>query len=133
MKKEGQTEMKQKLTLDSPIMVDGKEVSELTYDTSEITVEQFMLASNKSQQAGAMKVKETDYALHLYLGFMAVLAINHEIMLEQLENIKGMDVIKFADVGLLFTLRSAEGPSEENSLEEQSENSADTSTQAKVK
>ena len=128
--------MKQTLTLDNPIMVDGKETCELAYDTSLITVEQFILASNKSQQVTpnttmGMKLKETDYGLHLYLGFMAVLAANHEIMLEQLESIKGLDVVKFSNIGLLFTLGKSEGTSEESNSEEPSENTAELSIPVK--
>ena len=122
------------LVLDTPIKINGKEVTELTYDPLEITAEQFSIACAKSaaidkSRAMTVKVKENDYALHLYLGMMAVIAVNPEISVEDLERIKGFDVLDLTNIGTFFIYRRSAEPSEESNSEEQSETTADTSDQ----
>lgn len=122
------------LVLDTPIKINGKEVTELTYDPLEITAEQFSIACAKSaaidkSRAMTVKVKENDYALHLYLGMMAVIAVNPEISVEDLERIKGFDVLDLTNIGTFFIYRRSAEPSEESNSEEQSETTADTSAQ----
>lgn len=127
--------MKRTLKLDFPIRIDGKDVTELDYDFTKITVEHFMQASMKSAdmtkaQALNLKMKENDYALHMYLGCMAVIAENPKIAVEDLERVHGSDVIKLVNIGMLFTYGRLGGISEENSSDELSEIIAETSTQA---
>ncbi|MGI6156275.1 MAG: early nodulin 20 (N-20) [Enterococcus lemanii] len=115
------------LTLDNPIAINGKQVSELSYDPMEITAVQFSEACVRSSaidkaKAFNFKFKENDYALHLYLGMMAVIAVNPEIDISDLERLKGFDTLRLTDIGMLFTLRRSAGASVENSSEEQSEN-----------
>ena len=124
---------KNTLVLDNPIIINGKEVKELTYDPQEITAEHFSIACAKSASLEktktlTLKVKENDYALHLYLGMMSVIAINPDIDVSDLERIKGFDVLSLTNIGHFFTLRKRAVPSEENNSDEQSENTASTST-----
>lgn len=124
-----------KISLDAPIYINGVEVQELTYDAKEITSVQFSEACARSAavdkaKAFAFKIRENDYSLHMYLGFMAIIAVNPHIDINDLERIKGLDILKVANIGLLFTTGRLEAPSEENILEEPLENTADTSTQA---
>ena len=126
---------KNTLVLDNPITINGKEVKELTYDPQEITAEHFSIACAKSAalektKTLTLKVKENDYALHLYLGMMSVIAINPDIDVSDLERIKGFDVLSLTNIGHFFTLRRQAVPSEENSSDEQSENTASISTAA---
>lgn len=123
------------LVLDNPIRINNKEVKELTYDAQEITAEQFSIACAKSaaldkSRAVTLKAKENDYSLHLYLGMMAVIAVNPEISVEDLERIKGFDVLDLTNIGTFFIVRKSAEPSAASNSEEQSENTADTSTQA---
>lgn len=124
---------KNTLVLDNPIIINGKEVKELTYDPQEITAEHFSIACAKSASLEktktlTLKVKENDYALHLYLGMMSIIAINPDIDVSDLERIKGFDVLSLTNIGHFFTLRKRAVPSEENSSDERSENTASTST-----
>ena len=48
VKKGAKKDMKRTLKLDFPIRIDGKDVTELDYDFTKITVEHFMQASMKS-------------------------------------------------------------------------------------
>ena len=116
--------MKNTLTLDSAIKINGKDVTELTYDAQKITAIQFSEACARSAaidktKTFAFKFKENDYALHLYLGMMAVIAVNPDIDISDLERIEGFDVLKLTQIGMLFTLRRSAEPSEENSSDEQ--------------
>lgn len=122
------------LVLDNPITINGETVSELSYDALEITVDLFSRACAKAAAAGgssvSMKVRETDYNVHLYLGMAAIIAVNPKIDFSDLERIKGFDLIDVSNIGLLFTVRKSAEPSEESSSGEQSAITPATSTQA---
>ena len=129
---------KNTLILENPILVNGKTVSELEYDPQEITAAQFSIAGAKSaaldkSKAITLKVKENDYALHLYLGMMAIIAVNPGIDVTDLERVKGFDVLSITNIGTFFTLRKQAEPSEDISSEEPSESTANTSTQTSEK
>lgn len=129
---------KNTLVLDNPITINGQVVKELTYDPQEITADLFNIACAKSSslqktQSVSLKFKENDHALHLYLGMMAIIAVNPGIDVTDLERIKGFDVLSLTNIGHFFTLRREAAVSEENSSDEQSENTANTSTQASEK
>lgn len=116
--------MKNTLKLENPITVNGKEIIELTYDPQKITVEQFSLASAKAGEISKTKafrvsLRENDYNLHLYLGMMAIIAVNPDIDLSDLERVVGFDLLAIADIGMLFTLRRQAAVSEQTSSDEQ--------------
>lgn len=123
------------LVLDNPILINNQEISELTYDATQITAEQFSIACAKSAaldktRSITFKAKENDYALHLYLGMMAVIAVNPAYTVEDLERVKGFDVLDLTNIGTFFTMRRSAVPSEPSSSDEQSEDIAVSSTQA---
>lgn len=125
---------KNTLVLDNPILINNELVKELTYDPQEITADQFSIACAKSaaidkSKTFSLKMKENDYALHMYLGMMAIIAINPHIDVSDLERIKGFDILSLTNIGTFFTLRRQAEPSKENSSDERSENTASTSTQ----
>lgn len=129
---------KNTLILDNPILINGKEVKELTYDPMEITAEQFSVACAKSaamdkSKTFTFKVKENDFALHLYLGMMAVIAVNPDIDISDLERIKGFDVLDLTNIGSFFIMRKLAVPSQASASGSSSENTANTSTQASEK
>lgn len=129
---------KKTLKLQNPITINGKQVTELTYDPTEITALQFSEACSRSaaiekSKTFAFRLKENDYSLHLYLGMMAVIAVNPDIDISDLERIRGFDTLELTDIGMLFTLRRLEAPSEENNSVEQSENTPEPSIQASEK
>lgn len=126
--------MKETLTLQEPILINGKEVSELTYNAKEITNDMFLQACAQSAELNktktlSLKVRENDYALHLYLGYMAIIAVNPDIDITDLQRVKGFDLLQIADIGLLFILRKSGAHSEESNSEEQSANIAVLSSQ----
>ena len=116
-----------KIKLTYPIMHDGKELHELSYDANAITAEQFLeacaLAGAKSKKSNsAVTFRENDYMLHFYLGCMAIIAANPGLDVMELVKAKGFDTLAITDIGLLFTVRRSAATSEENSSDEQSEN-----------
>lgn len=125
--------MEKKITLRRPIEINGKKVTDLTYDAEEITNDMFLQACAQSAELSktktiSLKVRENDYALHLYLGYMAIIAVNPDIDIMDLQRIKGEDLLQIVDIGLLFTLRKSEEPSEESNSDEQSGNTAELSS-----
>ena len=127
--------MNRVLKLDTPITINNKEYKEFEYNPLKITAAMFSEACAKASAAGKSRTvsfnfKQVDTALHLYLGMMAVIAVNPEVDVADLERIEGYDVLELSDIGMLFTLRKWAEPSKQNSSAGQSENTADTSTQA---
>ena len=115
----------EKIILRTPIMINGKEVKELTYDTAEITAGQFCEAEAYRFAASGNKpvftTYEIDSGLHLYLGMMAIIAVNTHIDVKDLERIKGPDMIQLARIGRNFILTGAGMESDQNSSGDLSE------------
>ena len=115
------------IILKNPIKINGKDVAELTHDANEITPAGFAEAeyrktrANGSKGAPSSAAVELDYSLHLYLGFAAILAVNPEYDYNDLERIKGTDVMEVMKVGRNFIIASAG-----KSAEETSENASET-------
>lgn len=108
------------LKLVNPIMIDGKEVAELTYDADEITSMQFIEAEGRALEymgTGRVGAIEMDAGHQLYLGMFAIVAVNPNIDIRDLERIKGKDLIKVMRIGRNFTVPS-EGSEEESSVQQ---------------
>lgn len=124
------------LNLKNPIMINGKEVSTLTYDINEIDALLFAEADAKKKAATGMKTMslspaaEFDPGLHLYLGFAAIIAVNREIDFADLERMKGKDTMEVMKIGRNFML-SSEEDSPESVSDERSETTPESTTPAK--
>lgn len=122
------------LTLDNPILINGKEVRELSYDANEISVALFSEAVARQKMSYSSKnvyvtpVVEFDFGLHPFVGFAAIIAINPDISFADLERLKGFDLLKVSEIGRNFLLKS-EDFGESNS-DEQSETTAAPTAQA---
>lgn len=112
--------MREKITLKKPLIVNGAEKTELTYDIEEISPTLFAQADALKKQAAGQKsvavtpAVEFDFALHIYLGFAAIIAVNSEITFEDLDRMKGFDLMAVNAIGRNFTLK-VEGSQENNS------------------
>lgn len=127
--------MRKTLTLQNPVMINGAEMFALDYDTNAITAMLFAQADAQKKQAAGMRnvaitpAVEFDYALHLYLGFAAIIAASdNAIAFFDCERIHGADLVEVMNIGRNFILRSEE--SAESNSEEPSENTAEPSAQA---
>ena len=113
----------EKLTLRNPITVNGKKVKTLTYDTGAITVGMFAEAEARKLRAtsakggGSAGACELDYSLHAYLAMMAIIAVNPDMDVADLERISGPDVMELMRIGRNFTVMMSGAPSEESGSE----------------
>lgn len=125
--------MKNKIKLENPLLINGKSHTELAYDSNEITAQAFAeadarkLSASGSKSGNAAGAAELDYALHLYLGFAAIVAVNPEIDIADLERIHGYDVMKIMRIGRDFISGRSEDASSLDSSDEQSETTPEPS------
>lgn len=100
--------MAEYITLNNPIMINGKEVSEFEYDIDSITVEQYMEVEGKVQfdnaSKGIMTATQPEFnsAFHIALGYRAIINCNSSIDIEDLKRIKGRDIHKIRRIGRDF-------------------------------
>ena len=113
--------MKGTIELKKAIMIDGKEVNSLTYDTEKITIESYLKAlSHATQKSGGItgvNIK-LDAGAHLVLGMYEVIAENPQYDITDIERVSGSDIIQLVDVGMAFTIGrevSTTEPSEKQS------------------
>ena len=124
----------EKLTLSTPILINGKKVKALTYDTSAITVGMFAeaealkLRATTRKAGGSAGACELDYSLHAYLAMMAITAANPDIDIADLERISGPDVMELVRIGRNFTTARPAAQSEESGSESSSETTLEPST-----
>mgnify|MGYP006991661506 CR=1 FL=1 len=86
------------------------------------------LRATTAKAGGSAGAFELDYTLHLYLGMMAVIAVNPQIDVSDLERVGGADVVALMRIGRNFTTSRSAATSEENSSGEQSETMQEPST-----
>lgn len=128
---------KEKLVLRQPLLINGKEHKELAYDFNEIDCDgfssAFSYASSKSLTAAqkgkpSASIMEQDTNFHMYLGMAAIIAVNPEIDVADLERIKGYDLVQLAGLGRNFITGRSEEPLSPSSSEELSEATPEPST-----
>ena len=135
-KKDKRNYFKGTLALKNPVMIDGEEVKEVTYDSNEIDGILFATAEAKKKAAAGMKnttitpAAEFDVGLHLYLGFAAIIAVNPSYDFSDVERIKGRDVVEVMAIGRNFILTSEQGQ-QENDSGEPTETTPESTTPAR--
>lgn len=122
---------KDTLKLANPIKIDGKEVTEVTYDSNEIDGILWATAEAKRKDAAGKSAAltmaaEFDFGLHLYLGFAAIVAANPSYDFSDVERIKGKDLNVVMGIGRNFMLASES--SQENSSDEPIETMPESTT-----
>ena len=121
------------IKLDNPILINNVSVSELTYDYFEITTDLYLEACIRSSRIGgninASMARETNEALLLCFGKAAILAVNPAYAWEDLDRVKGLDLLRVANVGRFFITGKSE-TSDQKTSGAASENTASTSTRA---
>ncbi len=124
---------KNTIQLDNPIRVNGKECAELTYDYFEITNDLYLEAAMRSSRIGntvnSSAVRELNEPLAFCFGKAAIIAANPHISWEDLDQLKGFDLLSVSNVGRFFITRKrdASGP---KALKVQSGDTPSDSTQA---
>lgn len=125
----------EKLTLKNPIEINGEKITELTYDTNEINGMLFANADSKKKAAAGQNMSispavEFDFALHLYLGYAAIIAVNPSIDWSDLERVKGHDIMEILKIGRSFMFGSDEA-SQESASDEPTAITDESTTPAK--
>ena len=109
------------LKLSNPIKVNNAEVSELTYNYAEITNELYLEAAMRSSRINntmnTAAVREMNEALALCLGKAAIIAANPSITWEDLDRIKGFDLLDVSNIGRFFITRRQDAATPEDSEE----------------
>lgn len=126
----------ERIALKNPIEINGTKVTELTYDANEITGTLFATAEakKKGNAGGTLSIApaaEFDFALHLYLGYAAIIAVNPAYDWSDLERIKGMDISAIMRIGRNFMLGTSEADSQESDSEKLTETMPESTTPVK--
>ena len=123
------------LKLRNAIKINGENITQVTYDANEIDGVLFATAEAKKKNSAGMKnasispAVEFDFGLHLYLGFAAIIAVNPGYSFEDVERIKGRDVVEVMHIGRNFMLGSGKAQPESDS-EKPTETMPESTTQA---
>ena len=104
----------EKIKLRKPLLVNGQELKELTYDIDELSINHITKAEGLKAKiggkdiVGSITIAQADYALHMCIGMQAVMAVNPDISEEDLQRLKGYDLTKLANVGARFFIEPVE-------------------------
>ena len=119
--------------LDNPIKVNNEIRTELDFDYFEITNDLYLEAAMRSSRVGSTinsaMTKELNEALIFCFGKAAIIAADPKISWEDLEQLKGFDLLSVSNIGRFFITRRRED-SEQIPSAEQSEHIPNDSTQA---
>ena len=114
------------LHLSTPILINGEKVSDLSFDADNLTVDLYCEATNRAAGKLSMRVMETDYNMHFWIGCALIIADNQPITFDDLGNgLKGQDIIKVVSMGRFFMTHSES--SEDESSEEPSDGTPESS------
>ena len=138
MKEVTKNPIKGTLRLKNPIMINGNEITEVTYDSNEIDGILFATAESKRKAAAVGRkdisiapAAEFDFSLHLYLGFAAIVAVDPPYDFSHLERIKGHDVVEVMTIGRNFMLASGEKTQTGDDSGEPTETTPESTTPAR--
>lgn len=130
--------MPETLKLKNPILIEGIKTKELLFDTEAITAALFCKAEGmkakelqkNSDTMMAAPVAETDYSMHLYLGFVAIQAAEEEagkrvVTVDDLNRVRGTDVNAIMRIGRNFMLKSEEDEEDEEEISDSPQNKSE--------
>jgi len=121
------------IELKKPLMINGQNRKELTYDFDNLTCEAYSLAfafadakTLEATQAGkpSAAIMEQNGNLHMYLTMQAIITANPEISIDDLERIKGFDLVTLTQLGRNFINGRWEETSDLDDSGEESEHTA---------
>ena len=123
----------------NPVMINGKEVKEFTYDIETITIDQFQEAERRAAFAAAKEQMvvidflESNGSFLAWIGFFAILNVNPDVDIEDLKRIKGRDMMSIYKIGRNFIKASApDEEEEETDLPEESSEEPAEATQEPI-
>ena len=138
MKEVTKNPIKGTLRLKNPIMINGNEITEVTYDSNEIDGILFATAETQRKAAALGRndisiapAAEFEFSLHHSLGFAAIVAVNPSYDFSDLERIKGHDVVEVMTIGRNFMLASGEKTQTGDDSGEPTETTPESTTPAR--
>lgn len=85
--------------LKNPILINGEECKALAYDTSKLTVEQYIDATAKGGLA-SNKIMEVNAHLHFLLGAYAIVNASENVIdISDVERVSGKDIVNITQIG----------------------------------
>ena len=120
----------ERIKLSKPLLVNGEYLNELTYDIEELSINHITKAEGLKAKiggkdiVGSITIAQADYALHICIGMHAIMAVNSDIEVEDLQRLKGYDLTKLAAIGQRFFIEPVE--QEQATSSEQQEDTQDT-------
>lgn len=131
--------MRKTIELRRPLKINNVDRKTLDYDFEELTCDAYTKAFGyaesmstqlaSSGHAGAA-VMEYNGTLHMYLAAQAIIAVNPEIDIADIERIKGYDLVTLTTLGRNFIFGKSEENSDQSNLEEESEDIPEPTVQA---
>lgn len=115
--------MKNEIGLKTPITVNGQSVRTLYYDFDCFDSDAFFRANDRAlskMKQGRAGAVELDYALHLCFAQEAVVIEMPELDINDLERMKGPDLLKLLAAGRDFFMSDSENPPEDESTQNSS-------------
>lgn len=95
--------------LQNPMLVNGKQLTELPIDPDGVTCELYFEAGNQLQPNERInRLVELDYQLHFWMGAACVIAANSDIAWEDFKQLRGADPMQLTQVGRFFVGQSAQ-------------------------
>ncbi len=111
----------EKITLNSPILIDDEEIKELTYDVNAVTNEEYLdAAARRKVNNSNPTVPVNDMALLFAWGVQAILSANRDKnwTAEDFTRVRGADNWQIAQIGYAFFTGSPGEQAESNSGEQ---------------
>ena len=131
--------MRKKIELRKPLKINNELRKTLDYDFEELTCDAYtkafgyaeaMTTQLASSGHASATVMEYNGTLHMYLAAQAIIAVNPEIDITDIERIKGFDLVTLTTLGRNFIFGKSEDNLDQSSLEEESEDIPVPSAQA---
>lgn len=111
----------EKITLNTPILIDGEEVKEFTYDVNAVTNDEYLAAAARRKVDNSKPtVPINDMALLFQWGVQAILSANRDKdwTAEDFNRVKGADNWQIVQIGYSFFTGQPEEQAPSNSVEQ---------------
>lgn len=119
IKYQTQKNIMQKITLNFPLVINGKEIKEIEYDPADFKTRDLLQASTSRKYSSIENPPNpiNDTELHYNVAVRAVLASNKDKgwTVEDFERLAGSDPLQFSLVGMSFFGVKPEEPAQSNS------------------
>lgn len=99
---------REKLILNTPLKVNGEDLTELEYDIRAITINDLaQIEFERGAMLGAkgitvIRMPQNDYLMQTLIGMFAIIKCNPKIDINDLKRIEGYDLTQISTIGMRF-------------------------------